>query len=58
MPLDPRISESIRSLHAKLLEQGELVPQDQLQHCYQLFRQRFGPDALAGLDGEDLLNLL
>src|SRR5262245_48620444 len=58
MLLDQRISQSIRSLHTRMLEEGELLPLDRLKACYELFRTRFGPQVLAGLDGEELLNLM
>ncbi len=56
--LDPRIREDLLQVRTRLLEQGALLTKDALRACYTLFRQRFGPDVLAGLDGEDLLNLM
>ena len=58
MLLDPRIRENLQSIRDRLLEQGSLLTQDALRACYDLFRRRFGPEVLAGLDGEELLNLM
>ena len=58
MLLDPRIREDLQSTRTRLLEQGSLLTQDALARCYALFRQRFGPEVLASLDGEELLNLM
>ena len=37
---------------------GELLPSRRLEECYSLFRNRFGPDALRQLDGEQLLDTM
>ncbi len=37
---------------------GDLPSAQQLETYYRLFRQRFGPNTLSGLDGEPLLNLM
>ncbi len=41
-----------------MLEAGELLSLPRLDECYSLFRTRFGPDVLCGLDGELLLNTM
>ncbi|WP_295443649.1 AAA family ATPase [uncultured Thiodictyon sp.] len=56
--LDPRIFEDLQTTRTRLLEQGALLTKDALNACYDLFRRRFGPEVLAGLDGEELLNLM
>ena len=56
--LDPRIREDLQTTRTRLLEQGALLTKDALNACYDLFRRRFGPEVLAGLDGEELLNLM
>ena len=58
MLLEPRIRENLQSTRDRLLEQGSLLTQDTLDACYALFRRRFGPEVLAGLDGEELLHLM
>ncbi len=55
MSLDPRLLADLRSLAAELQARGELLPVDRLDRLYALFRARFGPESLAGLDGEALL---
>ena len=54
--LDNRLEESLREAHDKMLEAGELLPSRRLEECYSLFRNRFGPDILRQLDGEQLLD--
>ena len=56
--LDERIEKSLRAAHEKLAGRGGLLPEDQLKACYDLFRSRFGPERLRGLDGEPLLELM
>lgn len=56
--LDPRIREDLQRTRDRLLEQGSLLTPDALRACYDLFRRRFGPEVLAGLDGEELLTLM
>lgn len=56
--LDPRIRTDLEAIRERLLEQGELLSTERLQACYALFRERFGPEVLAGSDGEELLNLM
>lgn len=58
----PLLSEGQRQRilerYHKLLGEGLLPSQQQLDNQYKLFRERFGPDALAGWDGEKLLTML
>jgi len=44
--------------YQQLEADGKLPTQQQLDKEYALFRERFGPSALAGLDGEPLLTLM
>ena len=53
--LDERIKSRILDDHKKLTAEGKLLSKSQLEACYQTFRSRFGPDVLAKLDGEELL---
>jgi len=56
------LSESKRleilAKHEELLNEGRIYTTPQLDQYYSTFRQRFGPDALRGLDGEALLNFI
>ena len=53
--LDDRIKSRILDDHKKLTADGKLYSRSQLDGFYRTFRNRFGPDLLAKLDGVDLL---
>ena len=42
----------------QLISEGKLYTQSQLHHYYSVFRERFGPEVLRGLDGEALLTFM
>lgn len=58
----PLLDDSKRRLiikrHQELVNEGKLLTQQELDSQYALFRERFGPSVLAGLDGESLLTLM
>src|SRR3954447_20485696 len=56
--LDDRIKSRILDDHKKLTADGKLPSKLQLGGYYLTFRSRFGPDVLARLDGEDLLETM
>jgi len=56
--LDDKKRQEIVARHQQLLNEGKLPTQQQLDKEYALFRERFGPSVLAGLDGEPLLTLM
>lgn len=56
--LDDRIKTRILDDHRKLTADGKLLSREQLAACYRTFRSRFGPDVLAKLDGEELLETM
>src|SRR4051795_13634115 len=56
--LDDGIKVRILDDHKKLTADGKLLSKSQLETCYQTFRSRFGPDVLAKLDGEELLDTM
>src|SRR5665647_361093 len=58
MLLEKKIVEQIESIQERLKEQGKLPTQDRLTAYYDLFRSKFGPEALRLLDGEELLDLM
>ena len=50
--------ERILTRLEQLTNEGKLPTRQQLDESYAVFRERFGPSALAKLDGEALLNLM
>jgi len=58
MILPEKLAQEILTLNKELDEQGSLLPKARLAQCYGTFRQRFGPDKLADLDGEALLETM
>ncbi|QDU09063.1 DUF4357 domain-containing protein [Gimesia aquarii] len=50
--------QKILEKYQQLLSQNQLATEQQYSQEYARFRERFGPQVLAGLDGEALLNLL
>ena len=56
--LDERKKEEIVERHRQLVNQSQLPPDQTLDRQYELFRTKFGPSVLAGLDGEALLTLM
>ena len=56
--LDDRIKARILDDHKKLTADGKLLSRSQLEGYYRTFRSRFGPDVLARLDGEELLETM
>jgi 5-methylcytosine-specific restriction enzyme B len=54
--LDDRIKTRILEDHKKLTADGKLYSKSQLEGFYRNFRNRFGPDLLAKLEGEELLD--
>ncbi len=52
------IRERILARHRQLLDAGELLPKARLDACFARFRDRFGPDVLAALDGRALLETM
>jgi 5-methylcytosine-specific restriction protein B len=53
--LDPRVAQRLAETHAALTLQGELLDPELLPGYSVAFRERFGPDKLRTLDGEELL---
>jgi len=50
--------KEIIARHQQLVNEAKLPTQQQLDKEYALFRERFGPSVLAGLDGGALLTLM
>lgn len=51
----PVLQKQLLELHEKLATNGALLAPDVAMACLQRFREVFGPEVLAGLDGEALL---
>lgn len=56
--LDESQRQRIMERHRQLLNDGKLATLQQLEREYALFRERFGPAVLSGLDGETLLQFM
>ena len=56
--IDERIKSRILDDHKKMLADGSLLSRPQLEVFYKNFRARFGPEQLAKLDGEALLEAM
>ena len=52
------VHQDIEHVHARLRADGDLCPGEELEHYYDTFRLRFGPDVLRRRDGEELLSLI
>jgi hypothetical protein len=48
--LESRLIEKIREKHHQLEREGGLLSISELEKCYNLFKQKFGPDVLSRLD--------
>jgi len=56
--LSPEKRRQIIEKHRQLLNDGKFVTENQLDRYYTIFREQFGPEVLAKLDGEPLLELM
>ena len=56
--LDEKVLQELRDTQAKLNAEGKLPSRTQLAAYYDTFRRRFGPERLASLDGEALLETM
>lgn len=54
----PAIKDQLLSIYNDKLKRGELLSRERLRDLYQLFRDKFGPQTLATMDGETLLNAM
>ena len=53
--IHPKIAAELGQLAEELAAEGALPSREQLERHYSTFRREFGPDALRGLEGEQLL---
>src|SRR5690242_18827877 len=53
--IDPRIEQELRALYEKLSAENKLIVGEQLNGYYKTFRDRFGPEKLLTLEGDELL---
>src|SRR6516225_5177994 len=56
--LEPSVKRKIQERYQQLNSDGKLLSRPQLEQFYKTFRDRFGPDKLANLDGEALLETM
>ena len=56
--LHPQVREPIVNTLEQLRDNGTLLRPAELDASYHRFRDRFGPERLATLDGEELLNTM
>lgn len=56
--LRPEVRERVLAKHAELRDAGTFLRFDQLHACYTRFYERFGPKALARMEGKTLLEAL
>jgi 5-methylcytosine-specific restriction enzyme B len=55
---DESIIKDIREHLWRCEQEGELLSKTKLQNYQSTFQEKFGPDVLNGLDGENLLNVM
>lgn len=56
--LDPTVKQRIQERYQKMNAEGKLLSRSKLDQFYKTFRDRFGPEKLANLDGEALLETM
>lgn len=56
--LEPTVKLRIQERYQQMNAEGKLLSRPQLDQFYKTFRDRFGPDKLANLDGEALLETM
>ncbi len=56
--LDPRVADDILERYETMRAHGNVLRAEQATECYRRFRDRFGPEVLASLDGERLLSTM
>ena len=52
------VAEELLELYRKIESEGRVPIGDELDACYLRFRQKFGPDVLRSLDGEQMLEAI
>ncbi len=58
MLLPTKLSDGILRLRDELAKKGEILSNDEINRYCDSFRDRFGPDKLAGMDGETLVDAM
>ncbi len=56
--LEPSVKQRLLERYQQMNAEGQLLSRPQLETYYTTFRSRFGPDRLANLDGEALLEAM
>ena len=57
-PIPSAVKDQLLSIYSDKLKRGDIMSPDRLLEVYQQFRDRFGPQRLAAMDGEALLNTM
>lgn len=55
MTIHAKLAAELQTIHQEMVNNGRLRSRDRLERDYMTFRDRFGPDRLANMDGEALL---
>jgi 5-methylcytosine-specific restriction protein B len=58
LSLDSRVAQQLRDLYQQEVSEGKIPSKQQLEQYYATFRNKFGPEQLARLDGEALLETM
>ncbi len=58
MIIDEKIASRIKETAERLVEDGQLPSNNELEKQYNTFRSKFGPEKLQNLDGEELLETI
>ena len=56
--LDERIAEDLRTRYERMMATGKLLTPEMIANYLDRFRSKFGPEALSGLDGVNLLETM
>ena len=54
-PIPSIVKDQLLSIYSDKMKRGDLTSPDRLREIYEQFRDRFGPQRLAAMDGEALL---
>lgn len=56
--LHKKVAQKILETYRQLQLREQVIPRDRLKLAYELFRERFGPERLQGMDGRNLLEYM
>jgi 5-methylcytosine-specific restriction protein B len=58
MILPENLAQKVKLLHDELDSQAQILSKDRIDDYSHTFKERFGPEKLAGMDGEVLLDIM